>query len=63
MAIRVQPERRPLERREHPAEIEKELSDFLRNPFPPDDVVAEDVAPWGVHRGITRLHIRSHCRM
>jgi hypothetical protein len=52
-----------LERREHPAETEKELSDFLRNPFPPDDVVAEDVAPWGVHRGITRLHIRSHCRM
>lgn len=73
MVLDLQPDRRPLGRRERAAQLEKNpvpattsqetpLSAFLRNPFPPDDVVSEEVAPWGVHVGITRLHIRSRCR-
>jgi hypothetical protein len=37
------------------------LSDFLRNPFTPEDLVAVDSESWGVHPNMSRLHRRTHC--
>ena len=37
------------------------LSDFLRNPFTPEDLVAVESDTWGVPMNTTKIHRRSHC--
>jgi hypothetical protein len=38
-----------------------DLSDFLRNPFTPEDLVTVESETWGVRMGISYIHRRSHC--
>jgi hypothetical protein len=39
-----------------------DLSDFLRNPFTPEDLVTVESETWGVRMGISMIHRRSRCR-
>ena len=38
-----------------------DLSDFLRNPFTPEDLVMVESETWGAWMGPTKIHRRSHC--
>jgi hypothetical protein len=37
------------------------VSDFLRNPFTPEDLVAVSSESWGVNPTMSKLHYRSKC--
>lgn len=39
-----------------------DLSDFLRNPFTPEDLITVESETWGVRMRISMIHRRSRCR-